>query len=79
MNRNIISRNAAIRQDIGDLVTRAREPTMLGPSPFPLIAHHGPQTLTPDNQGLPFSRHPHRGFDTVSFIRHGAVMGEDSR
>src|SRR5471030_233977 len=79
MNRNIASHNPAIRQDMANLITRVPEPTMSGPSPFLLIAHHGPQTLPPNNDGLPFTRHPHRGFETVTFIRHGALMHEDSR
>ena len=78
MERNIISQNAAIRQDMAQLITRVPQPTLSGPSPFLLIAHHGPQTLPPNNQGLPFSRHPHRGFETVTFVRRGSLVHEDS-
>lgn len=47
--------------------------------PFLLIHHHGPLTFPPHNQGLPFSAHPHRGFETVTFIYEGNVVHKDSQ
>ena len=40
--------------------------------PFLFLNHHGPQTYPPDNRGLPFGPHPHRGFETVTFILAGS-------
>lgn len=47
--------------------------------PFLLLHHHGPLVFEPGNQGLPFGPHPHRGFDTVTFIYEGNVVHKDSR
>lgn len=70
----------ALRDDIGDLTTRRPLP---GPriqhlDPFLFLNHHGPQTYPPGNRGLPFGPHPHRGFETVTFILEGALMHKDS-
>ena len=70
----------ALRDDIGDLVTRRPVP---GPrveqvDPFLFLNHHGPQTYAPGNQGLPFGPHPHRGFETVTFILEGDLAHHDS-
>ncbi len=71
----------AHREDIGDLVTRA---PMRGPAsgvqadPFIFLAHHGPQVYPPNNRGLPFGPHPHRGFETVTFILDGELTHSDS-
>jgi redox-sensitive bicupin YhaK (pirin superfamily) len=45
---------------------------------FLIVGHIGPQTHPPGNPGLPFGPHPHRGFETVSFILQGAVAHADS-
>lgn len=37
-------------------------------SPFILLHHHGSHEFAPHNQGLPFGPHPHRGFETLTFI-----------
>ncbi len=68
------------RDDIADLVTRRPVP---GPNvgqvdPFLFLNHHGPQTYPPNNRGLPFGPHPHRGFETVTFILAGELMHKDS-
>lgn len=68
--RTVSGIHAAYRDDIADLVTRRPVP---GPGlpqvdPFLFLNHHGPQIYTPGNQGLPFGPHPHRGFETVTFI-----------
>lgn len=46
--------------------------------PFLLLNHHGFQTYKPNNQGLPFGPHPHRGMQTVTFIVEGDIMHQDS-
>ncbi|MGR4864282.1 pirin family protein [Caulobacter sp. LARHSG274] len=70
----------AQRDDIGDLTTRRPLP---GPGlpqldPFLFLNHHGPQTYPPHNRGLPFGPHPHRGFETVTFILEGELSHLDS-
>ncbi|KPM47130.1 pirin family protein [Jiulongibacter sediminis] len=47
--------------------------------PFLLIHHHGPHTFQAYNQGLPFGPHPHRGFETLTFIYSGEVEHADSQ
>jgi redox-sensitive bicupin YhaK (pirin superfamily) len=78
--RTIKAQHPAIRDDVGDLVTRRPLP---GPSlkhldPFLFLNHHGPQTYPPGNHGLPFGPHPHRGFETVTFILEGELTHRDS-
>ncbi len=46
-------------------------------SPFILLHHHGPHEFTPHNQGLPFGPHPHRGFETLTFILDGEIEHAD--
>ncbi|HXS38259.1 MAG TPA: pirin family protein [Flavipsychrobacter sp.] len=46
--------------------------------PFIVFNHHGPQHFKPNNTGLPFGPHPHKGFETVTFIEEGSVKHEDS-
>jgi redox-sensitive bicupin YhaK (pirin superfamily) len=70
----------AQRDDIGDLTTRRPVP---GPGieqvdPFLFLNHHGPQIYGPSNGGLPFGPHPHRGFETVTFILEGELAHRDS-
>ena len=70
----------AYRDDIADLSTRRPVP---GPQveqvdPFLFLNHHGPQTYPANNRGLPFGPHPHRGFETVTFILEGELMHSDS-
>ena len=78
--RRVIAQHPAKRDDIGDLTTRRPLP---GPGleqldPFLFLNHHGPQTYPPNNQGLPFGPHPHRGFETVTFILEGSLAHADS-
>ena len=68
------------RDDIADLTTRRPLP---GPGldqldPFLFLNHHGPQIYPPGNRGLPFGPHPHRGFETVTFILEGDLAHLDS-
>lgn len=78
--RTVKGVHAGQRDDIADLVTRRPLP---GPGvaqvdPFLFLNHHGPQTYPPGNQGLPFGPHPHRGFETVTFILQGSLAHTDS-
>jgi redox-sensitive bicupin YhaK (pirin superfamily) len=78
--RQVLNQYRAQRDDIADLVTRRPLP---GPGlaqvdPFLFLNHHGPQTYRPGNTGLPFGPHPHRGFETVSFILEGEMAHLDS-
>lgn len=78
--RKVIALHPAHRDDIGDLVTRRPLP---GPrveqvDPFLFLNHHGPQTYRPGNRGLPFGPHPHRGFETVTFILEGELAHLDT-
>ncbi len=70
----------ALRDDIADLTTRRPLP---GPGielldPFLFLNHHGPQVYPANNRGLPFGPHPHRGFETVTFILEGELSHQDS-
>ncbi|MFN3725875.1 MAG: pirin family protein [Allosphingosinicella sp.] len=78
--RQLLRSHAAYRDDIGDLVTRRPLP---GPNlpqldPFLFLNHHGPQRYLPNNSGLPFGPHPHRGFETVTFILEGSLAHSDT-
>ncbi|MDL2357841.1 MAG: pirin family protein [Pseudomonadota bacterium] len=70
----------ALRDDIGDLLTQRPlpNPHLDQLDPFLFLNHHGPQTYPPDNHGLPFGPHPHRGFETVTFIIDGMLTHQDS-
>lgn len=46
--------------------------------PFIFLNHHGPQNYSPDNSGLPFGPHPHRGMETVTIIIDGDIAHKDS-
>ncbi len=80
MHRTLREIHASHRDDIGDLVTRRPLPGPRLPQldPFLLLNHHGPQTYGRDNHGLPFGPHPHRGFETVTFILEGELGHYDS-
>lgn len=80
MSRSIKHQHPAYRDDIADLSTIRPLP---GPEveqvdPFLFLNHHGPQTYPPRNHGLPFGPHPHRGFETVTFILEGELSHLDS-
>ncbi|RMB34455.1 hypothetical protein C8J47_2180 [Sphingomonas sp. PP-F2F-G114-C0414] len=78
--RHVLNQYPAQRDDIADLVTRRPLPGAGLPQvdPFLFLNHHGPQTYRPGNSGLPFGPHPHRGFETVSFILEGEMAHLDS-
>lgn len=79
-SRSVTHLHPAIRDDIADLVTHRPVP---GPrigniGAFLFLNHHGPQLYPPNNRGLPFGPHPHRGFETVAFILEGELAHTDS-
>jgi redox-sensitive bicupin YhaK (pirin superfamily) len=65
---------------IADLVTYSPLPSrsLRQIDPFLFLNHHGPQVYPPQNHGLPFGPHPHRGMETVTFIIDGDIMHKDS-
>lgn len=65
---------------IADLVTYSPMPTrdLNQIDPFIFLNHHGYQVYPPQNQGLPFGPHPHRGMETVTFIVAGDIVHKDS-
>lgn len=81
MTPRIITRlQPALRDDIGDLITQRPLPGrhMDQIDPFLFLNHHGPQNYPPHNDGLPFGPHPHRGFETVTFIIDGMLTHRDN-
>ncbi|EGF92295.1 pirin C-terminal cupin domain protein [Asticcacaulis biprosthecium C19] len=80
VSKTILRLHPAIRDDIGDLVTRRPVPNraLNNIGAFLFLNHHGPQTYAPNNRGLPFGPHPHRGFETVTFILEGDLAHRDS-
>jgi hypothetical protein len=78
--KTILRQHESYRDDIGDLVTRRPLPGPEIPQldPFLFLNHHGPQVYPPGNDGLPFGPHPHRGFETVTFIVQGELTHKDS-
>lgn len=70
----------AISDDIGDLRTQRPLPNrhLEQVDPFLFLNHHGPQVYPPGNRGLPFGPHPHRGFETVTFIVEGSLAHRDT-
>lgn len=72
----------AVYEPIVDLVTFRALPTrsiaMNQLDPFIFLNHHGWQNYPPNNNGLPFGPHPHRGFETVTFILEGDLLHRDN-
>ena len=73
--RTIKAIHEAVSEPIADLVTYRAMPTASLPmnavDPFIFLNHHGWQKYPAHNRGLPFGPHPHRGFETVTFILEG--------
>jgi redox-sensitive bicupin YhaK (pirin superfamily) len=69
-------------EPIADLITYRAMPTkhlaMNELDPFIFLNHHGWQEYRKNNSGLPFGPHPHRGFETVTFILEGDLTHKDS-
>ena len=80
MSRTVLQQYRAVSDDIGDLRTQRPLPNheLEQVDPFLFLNHHGPQVYPPHNRGLPFGPHPHRGFETVTFILEGSLMHRDT-
>ncbi len=80
--KTIKAQHKAIYEPIADLITYRAMPTHSVPmnalDPFIFLNHHGYQEYQPRNAGLPFGPHPHRGFETVTFILQGDLTHKDS-
>jgi len=78
--RTVIQKHRAVNAPIADLVTYRAIPTQSVEyiDPFLFLNHHGPQVYRTNNRGLPFGPHPHRGFETVTFILEGDILHKDS-
>jgi redox-sensitive bicupin YhaK (pirin superfamily) len=78
--RNIKNIHEAISSPVADLITYRALPTntIEHIDPFLFLNHHGYQVYPKNNYGLPFGPHPHRGFETVTFIVHGDLTHKDS-
>ncbi|GAB3297553.1 pirin family protein [Hymenobacter humi] len=78
--RTIKQQHRAVSAPIADLTTFRALPTesVEHLDPFLFLNHHGPQVYRPNNRGLPFGPHPHRGFETVTFILEGDILHKDS-
>ncbi|TGE09455.1 pirin family protein [Hymenobacter fodinae] len=78
--RTIKRQHRAVSAPIADLVTYRALPTQSVEhlDPFLFLNHHGPQVYPTNNRGLPFGPHPHRGFETVTFILDGDIMHQDT-
>lgn len=72
--------HTAMNAPMGYLVTYRALPTHSVDhiDPFLFLNHHGPQDFPPNNNGLPFGPHPHRGFMTLTFVIDGDVVHKDS-
>jgi quercetin 2,3-dioxygenase len=81
MSRRTVKQiHPAVRDDIADLHTWRAMPTqhIQHIDPFLFLNHHGWQSYPRNNHGLPFGPHPHRGFETVTFILEGDIAHRDS-
>jgi redox-sensitive bicupin YhaK (pirin superfamily) len=72
--------HTAVSSPIADLITYRALPTnsIAHIDPFLFLNHHGYQEYPKNNNGLPFGPHPHRGFETVTFILKGDLTHKDS-
>lgn len=80
MVKTLKRQHTAISAPIADLITRRAIPTRTIDylDPFLFLNHHGPQRYPANNRGLPFGPHPHRGFETVTFILDGDIAHKDT-
>jgi len=78
--RNIKKLHKAEYRPMGDLETWSPLPTrnLQMIDPFIFLNHHGPQNYPPNNNGLPFGPHPHRGIETVTFVLDGDITHKDT-
>ncbi|MEJ5963031.1 pirin family protein [Pedobacter immunditicola] len=72
--------HSAVSAPISDLITYRALPTksIEHIDPFLFLNHHGFQVYPEHNRGLPFGPHPHRGFETVTFILQGDLAHKDN-
>ena len=78
--RSIKKIHKAEYRPVADLITYSPLPTrnLQMIDPFLFLNHHGPQKYRPNNNGLPFGPHPHRGMETITFILEGDIAHKDS-
>ena len=78
--KKILDIYRAVPAHMADLMTFRAMPTQKIEhlDPFLFLNHHGPQVYRPNNNGLPFGPHPHRGFETLTFIIDGDIVHWDS-
>ncbi len=78
--KSILALHGAVYEPIADLITYRAMPTreIEHLDPFLFLNHHGPQVYPPGNRGLPFGPHPHRGFETLTYVLKGDLMHWDS-
>lgn len=78
--RTVKKIHRAISSPVADLVTFRALPTNSVDhiDPFLFLNHHGYQLYPKNNNGLPFGPHPHRGFETVTFILKGDLAHKDN-
>lgn len=78
--RTVKKVHRAVSAPIADLITYRALPTntLDHIDPFLFLNHHGHQIYPKHNNGLPFGPHPHRGFETVTFILKGDLTHKDS-
>jgi hypothetical protein len=80
MKKQVVRLHPATYEPIADLSTWRAMPTasVRHLDPFLFLNHHGPQEYPPRNNGLPFGPHPHRGFETLTFVLQGDITHIDS-
>lgn len=80
MLKEVVNIYDAEYEPIADLATWRAMPTreVAALDPFLFLNHHGPQYYGPNNRGLPFGPHPHRGFETLTFVLQGDITHVDS-
>ncbi|MBG6234433.1 redox-sensitive bicupin YhaK (pirin superfamily) [Pedobacter sp. CAN_A7] len=78
--RTVKYKHQAVNAPIGDLITYRALPNQVIKQidPFLFLNHHGFQVYPENNRGLPFGPHPHRGFETVTFILSGDLAHKDN-
>lgn len=78
--RTIKAIHKPVYAPIDDLITYRAMPTrsVNHLDPFLFLNHHGPQVYPENNRGLPFGPHPHRGFETLTFVLKGDIMHQDT-
>ena len=80
MQKSVRRIHDAVYEPIADLAPWRAMPThsIDHLDPFLFLNHHGPQEYGPNNNGLPFGPHPHRGFETLTFVLQGDITHKDS-